>query len=240
MTCEPPAAYGPREVEILRTSNFGLSSLRSARFLVLSLAVLAGGCTTAPRVPESAEAVARAPTDAIADYREAVRAEPNSAIAHANLGTALARQGALDGALAEFQEATRLDPTGAVFWLQLAGVYQRMGREEDSLHSLELGLDANPGNVGILNQMGWLHATAESTAVRDPAKALAYAQRAVDASNGGDANVLDTLAEAHYANRAFDQAIHAEERALEIAPGQAALENQLKKFRDAKSNESGH
>jgi tetratricopeptide (TPR) repeat protein len=88
--------------------------------------------------------------------------------------------------------------------------------------------------------MDWLHATAESPTVRDPAKALAYAQRAVEASNGGDANILDTLAEAHYANREFDKAIHTEERALEIAPGQPALENQLKKFRDAKTNESGH
>jgi len=197
MTCEPPAAYRPTEVDILRTSNYGLSKLRSARLLVVSLAVLAGGCTTTPRVPESAEAAARAPTDAIAGYREAVRLDPNSAMPHANLGTALFQQGALDEALAEFQEATRLDPTGAVFWVQLAEVYEQVGREEDALHSLELGLGANPGNAGILNQMGWLHATAESPTVRDPAKALAYAQRAVEASKGGDANILDTLAEAY-------------------------------------------
>jgi tetratricopeptide (TPR) repeat protein len=240
MTCELPVAYGPKGPDDERTLNCGLGRLRSAGLVILSLAALAGGCATAPRAPGNAEAEARAPTDAIADYREAVRLDPNSAISHANLGTALVQQGALEEALAEFQQATRLDPTGTVFWLQLAEVYEQMGREEDALHSLELGLEADPGNAGILNQMGWLHATAESPTVRDPEKALAYAQRAVEASNAGDANILDTLAEAYYANREFDKAIHTEERALEIAPGREALKNQLDKFRDAKTNESGH
>ncbi len=240
MTCEPRAAYGLIEVDILRTSNRRLSGLRSARLLVVSLAVLAGGCTTASHAPEGEETAARAPTDAIADYREAVRLDPNSAMSHADLGTALAQQGALEEALAEFQEATRLDPTNTVFWLQLAEVYAPLGREEDALHSLELGLEADPGNAGILNQMGWLHATAKSPTVRDPAKALAYAQRAVEASNAGNANILDTLAEAYYANREFGKAIDTEERALKIAPGRAALENQLDKFREAETNESGH
>jgi hypothetical protein len=51
--------------------------------------------------------------------------------------------------------------------------------------------------------------------------------------------MLDTLAEAHYANQEFDEAIKTEERALEITPEEEAFRNQLKKFRDAKATESG-
>ena len=40
-------------------------------------------------------------------------------------------------------------------------------------------------------------------------------------------------------NQEFDEAIKTEERALEIAPGLEALQNQLKKFREAKATESG-
>jgi hypothetical protein len=40
-------------------------------------------------------------------------------------------------------------------------------------------------------------------------------------------------------NQEFDEAIETEERALEIEPGQEALRNQLKKFREAKATESG-
>jgi tetratricopeptide (TPR) repeat protein len=87
--------------------------------------------------------------------------------------------------------------------------------------------------------MAWLYATVEPPALRDPAKALAYALRAVEASGGTDANFLDTLAEAYYANQEFDKAIDTEERALEIAPELEALQNQLVKFREAKAAASG-
>ena len=216
------------------------SRSRFAGLLLASLAALVAGCTTAARAPGTAEAVDQASTAAIAEYREAIRLDPNSAVAHADLGSVLVGQGELDEALAEFREASRLEPTNAILWNEQAKVYEQMGRGEDALHSLETGLEVNPGDAGILNQMGWLYATAENPTVRDPDKALEYAQRAVEASNGSDANVLDTLAEAYYANQEFDEAIKAEERALEIAPGLEAFQSQLEKFREAKANESGH
>ena len=173
------------------------------------------------------------------EYREATRLDPSSAMAHGSLGSALVDQGELEQALAEFREATRLEPTNPDLWMQLGKLYEQMGRGEDALQSLEMGLEADPGNAGILNHIGWLYATAENPTLRDPAKALAYAQRAVEASNGRDANILDTLAEAYYVNQEFDEAIRTEERALEIAPGLEALRNQLEKFREAKTTESG-
>ena len=141
--------------------------------------------------------------------------------------------------MVEYREAARLDPTNADLWMRLGQVYEQTGRGEDALDSLEKGLEADPGNAGILNQLGWLYATAEPSTLRDPAKALAYAQRAVEASNAGDANFLDTLAEAYYANQQFDAAIETEERALELAPELEAYQNQLEKFRAAKAAESG-
>jgi superkiller protein 3 len=207
-----------------------------AGLLLASLLALAGGCATAAPAPETAVPVDQTPAEAIAEYREATRLDPNSAGAHASLGSALFNQGELEGALAEFREASRLEPTNGVLWIQQAQAYELMGRGEDALHSLEVGLEANPGDAGILNQMGWVYATAENPVVRDPAKAVAYAQRALEASDGGDANVLDTLAEAYFANQEFDEAIQAEERALEIAPGREVFQNQLNKFREAKAN----
>jgi tetratricopeptide (TPR) repeat protein len=169
------------------------------------------------------------------------RAVSNSDLAatHIVRGDALFHQGESAEAVVEYREAIRLDPTNAGPWIQLGQLYEQMGRGEDALHALEMGLEADPGNVGTLNQMGWFYATAENPTLRDPAKAIAYAQRAVEASNGRDANILDTLAEAYYANQEFDEAIETEERALEITPGLEALQNQLNKFREAKAAESG-
>jgi tetratricopeptide (TPR) repeat protein len=160
------------------------------------------------------------------------------AATHIDRGDALYNQGRVAGSMVEYREAARLDPTNADLWMRLGQVYEQLEQGEDALHSLEKGLEADPGHAGILNQLGWLYATAEPATLRDPAKALAYAQRAVEASDGTDANILDTLAEAYYANQEFDAAIETEERALAIAPEQEALQNQLQKFREAKAAES--
>jgi tetratricopeptide (TPR) repeat protein len=212
------------------TSAYGSTRSRSAGLLLAALAVLAaltGACTTAAPAPKTAEAVDRAVSNS------------GLVATHIERGDALYNQGELEEAIVEYREAVRLDPTNANLWMRLGQVYEQMGRGEDALHSLEKGLEADPGNAGILNHMGWLYATAEPPTLRDPAKALEYAQRAVAASDGGDANILDTLAEAYYVNQEFDEAIETEERALEIAPGLEALQNQLVKFREAKAAESG-
>jgi tetratricopeptide (TPR) repeat protein len=216
-----------------RTSACRSSRSRSAGLLLAALASLAvlaalvGGCTTAPPAPETAEAADRAVSNL------------DLAATHDARGDALFIQGDLAAATVEYREAARLEPTNADLWMQLGQVYEQMGRGEDALDSLETGLEAGPDNAGILNQLGWLYATVEPSTLRDPAKALAYAQRAVEASNASDANILDTLAEAYYANRQFDEAIETEERALELAPESEALQNQLVKFREAKAAESG-
>jgi tetratricopeptide (TPR) repeat protein len=212
------------------TTACGSSRSRSTGLslaVLAALAVLAGACTTAAPAPETAESVARAASNS------------DLAATHIGRGDALFNQGELEGSMVEYREAARLDPTNADLWMRLGQVYEQTGRGEDALHSLEKGLEADPGNAGILNQLGWLYATAEPSTLRDPAKALAYAQRAVEASGGRDANFLDTLAQAYYVNQEFDEAIKTEERALEIAPEQEALQNQLEKFREAKATESG-
>jgi tetratricopeptide (TPR) repeat protein len=212
------------------TSACGSSKSRSAGLWLAALAVLAvlaGACTTATPAPGTAEAGDRAVSNS------------ELAATHIGRGDTLFSRGEVAGSMVEYREAARLDPTNADLWMRLGQVYEQMGLGEEALHSLKQGLEADPDNAGILNQMGWIYATAEPSTLRDPAKALAYAQRAVEASNGRDANILDTLAEAYYVNQEFDEAIKTEQRALEIAPEQEALQNQLKKFREAKATESG-
>ena len=218
-------------MDFKRTSASGASRSRSAGLLLAALAALAslvalsGACATA-RAPETAEAVDRAVPN------------PDLVTTPDQRGDALFIQGKLAEATVEYREAVRLDPTNVELWMQLGQTYEQMGRGEDALYTLEAGVEADPGNAGILNHLGWLYATIENPTLRDPAKAIAYAQRAVEASDGRDANILDTLAEAYYANQQFDAAIEAEERALEIAPELEAYQNQLKKFREAQAAES--
>ena len=48
--------------------------------------------------------------EAIAEWREAIRLEPNNGILHFTLGLALSKQGELEEAIAEYRAAIRIEP----------------------------------------------------------------------------------------------------------------------------------
>jgi tetratricopeptide (TPR) repeat protein len=52
--------------------------------------------------------------EAISEYEAAIRAKPDYAIAHLNLGLMLARQGRLDEAATKFRETLGLEPGNQV------------------------------------------------------------------------------------------------------------------------------
>ena len=123
-------------------------------------------------------------------------------------------------------------------------IHERLRQEgllsdKDELQVLESALGAAPGDAGILNQIAWLRATAKDLSVRDPEKALAYARLAMEASGGKNPYILDTLAEAHYVNQEFDEAIEVEEKAIEMDPDNEFFRSQLKKFQEAKRIKGG-
>ena len=141
------------------------------------------------------------------------------------------------------REALRREPGDVEGWKLLAEFYEDLGREVDALAALEKGLEADPRDPGALNNLGWLCATAQDPSVRNSGKALAYAENAVEASHTRDPAILDTLAEAHYVNENFDQAISTAQEAIELAPeGDAIrrhLRHQVKKFQEAKRAKRG-
>ena len=52
--------------------------------------------------------------EALNHFKEAVRLQPDSSIAHKNLGVALVRQRKFDEAIKQFEETLRLDPGDTV------------------------------------------------------------------------------------------------------------------------------
>jgi len=115
-------------------------------------------------------------------------------------------------------------------------IYHQLGKEEESLTAFENGLKVDPDNAQLLNAAAWSYATTPSTALRNPAKALAYAQKAVASKQETRPELLDTLGEALYANGRFDEAIAAEKRALALDPESDFYASQLKKFQTGKDH----
>ena len=92
---------------------------------------------------------------------------------------------------------------------------------------------AEQGDVLAQNNLGWLHATAKDPKFRDPKKAIEYAKKAVEGSQGKEPGYLDTLAEAYYSNREYDKAILTIRKAISLEPDNEYYKEQLKKFENA-------
>jgi tetratricopeptide (TPR) repeat protein len=67
---------------------------------------------------------------AMADYSEAIRLDPNLAVAYNDRGLAYADKKEYDRAIADFSEAIRLDPKYALAYYYRAVAYRRIGRED--------------------------------------------------------------------------------------------------------------
>jgi len=123
----------------------------------------------------------------------------------------------------------------AASMLQEARVYWPLSYEnaemwQDAANAYEACVHDSPSDAGALNGAAWFFATTQSK-LRNPAKALEYATRAVAAAPK-DANILDTLAEAYFINGRIDQAVATEQKAVALAPGNEELQKQLKRFKD--------
>lgn len=68
---------------------------------------------------------------------------------------------------------------------------------------------------------------------RDAQAALDHAQRAVELTQWKEASFIDTLAEAHFVNGHYQQAVDIQRKALAIEPGNPELQAHMARYRKA-------
>ncbi|MBZ5624542.1 MAG: tetratricopeptide repeat protein [Acidobacteriia bacterium] len=81
---------------------------------------------------------------AIREYREYLKARPDSMSARSNLGAALAHMGRYDEAVEEYKRALRLEPRNAAVLLNLGLTYYKTDRMPEAAEQLELVMSLGP------------------------------------------------------------------------------------------------
>lgn len=76
-------------------------------------------------------------------FRRAVAADPDDALAHANLGSALSELGDAEGAIREYREALRLKPDDSLSHFNLGVVLAGRGDDEGAIREYEEALRGN-------------------------------------------------------------------------------------------------
>jgi protein O-mannosyl-transferase len=158
--------------------------------------------------------------EAIEHLQEAVRLRPDYADAYFNLGSVLFQQGRFDQAIAQWQKALEIRPRDAEAHRNVASALRKQGNVKEAISEYEQALSIMPEDSVALNNLAWILATSSEASMRDGARAVMLAVKAVQASGTGDPNFVRTLAAAHAEAGQFAEAVATAEAAKALASTQ--------------------
>lgn len=95
---------------------------------------------------------------AIADYGEAIKANPRYARAFNNRGLAFQKKGDYARAIADFSQAIRLDPKSAPAFVNRAETFRRKGELRRASNDYNAALRIQPALDGVRNARCWVRA----------------------------------------------------------------------------------
>lgn len=158
--------------------------------------------------------------EAIRLLRRAVDAGPRHAGARFNLGRALESAGQLDEAARWLTEGLTLEDDRVDMMVRLVNVQRRRGAFAEAAAALQQALTFEPDNAALLIQHCQLHASIESIAHCDKAKASG--EKAIAVVGRNDFAALDALAAAYAECEEWQRAVTTQQEAIDQASRQGA------------------
>lgn len=135
-----------------------------------------------------------------------------------------------DRAIQIFERAVERWPDHLQARFGLGTAYIKQHRYTEAVTLLETVLEEHPREFFVLNNLGWLYATATDPTYRDGAKAVALAQDAL-LLQGENFHVWSTLAQGHYVAGNFQRSVRAARQALQLAQQQNAPTTRIAEYR---------
>jgi tetratricopeptide (TPR) repeat protein len=158
--------------------------------------------------------------EAIGHYQDAVRLRTDYADAHYNFGSVLFQEGQIDEAIAHWQKALAIQPYDGDVHTNLGNAFLQKGLVKEAINHYQQALEIAPQDVLAQNNLAWILATSSDSSIRDGAKAVALAEKAVQLSSGKNPNFFRTLAASYAESGRFSDAIAAAQRSMEMATTQ--------------------
>ena len=131
--------------------------------------------------------------EAVAEFRQALAANPDNVSAHVNLGAALTQTGDLNEAIEQFEATLRIDPNNVTAHYNLAVLLAGNNKHQDAIVHLEAVTRISPNDFGATAMLINLLASAPKYELRDGARALKLAQSLYEATGSLDHGALVAL-----------------------------------------------
>ena len=155
--------------------------------------------------------------EAMVHYEEAMRLQPNYADAYYNRGSVLFAKGRIDEAIADWEKALQMQPNDADAHTSLGNALLQKGSLREAIAQYVTAVALAPEDPHSRNNVAWVLATASDSSIRDGARAVGFAQEAVQLSGGREPRFLRTLAAAYAESGRFSEAIAVSQQAAVIA-----------------------
>jgi tetratricopeptide (TPR) repeat protein len=154
---------------------------------------------------------------ALATLSEGVALDPRSAGLQNRLGCVLAYKGQMEDACRHLRESCRLKPELAIFHFDLATALARQGDRDEAEREAAIGQRLEADSAGAIRDQAKRLFDGTDLRFHCSAAAVFHAQEACWASPTPQAELYQTLAEAHASAGRFIAAYAAAQRALDLA-----------------------
>ncbi|WP_146400159.1 tetratricopeptide repeat protein [Pseudobythopirellula maris] len=159
---------------------------------------------------------------AVETYQHAISLQPDLAMAHQGCGRTLHLLGRHEEALRHADAASLLMPEDAEVAVARADLLTDMGRYAQAAAGYRRAIELNDSLPAAFLGLAWLEATCPDKSVRNPEGALNHVNRACKLTDEVSDVTLDTAAAAMAAMGRYDEAAEVLERAIALAPEEAA------------------
>jgi len=155
--------------------------------------------------------------DAMVHYEEAIKLQPDYADAYYNRGNVLFGKGRIDEAITDLEKALQMQPNDADAHTGLGNALLRKGSLQEAIAHYLTAMALAPEDPHSRNNVAWVLATTSDGSIRDGARAVAFAQEAVQLSGGREPRFVRTLAAAYAENGQFPEAVAVAQQAAAVA-----------------------
>ncbi len=179
------------------------------------------------------------PREALRHLSVALAAHADDAELHYNAGIAALASRRLSDAIKHLERSHELLPTDLNTCFHLGNALHAAGKTQDAIELYRQALKLKPGWPYAANNLAWILATHSDASIRDGHEALGLAEALCQNNGHSDPSSLATLAAAYAEEGRFDEAMQANQRAIELAEvrGQSALAKRLRERQATLDNE---